>query len=91
MILTNQSSNHFIERRREHNVDEKKRIYFNAYFHVTAMMIVPASAQGNPTNPPQLKTVLATGWGHSLFLKTDATLWAWGDGNLGQLGNGLGT
>ncbi|MBA2942445.1 hypothetical protein HZF08_29655 [Paenibacillus sp. CGMCC 1.16610] len=60
-------------------------------FMLLAMMIVPASAQGNPTNPPQLKTVLATGWGHSLFLKTDATLWAWGDGNLGQLGNGLGT
>lgn len=56
-----------------------------------AMMIVPAAAHGNPTSPPQFKRILTTGWGHSLFLKTDATLWAWGDGNLGQLGNGLGT
>lgn len=59
-------------------------------FMLIAIMIVPASAQGNPANPPQLKTVLATGWGHTLFLKSDNTLWAWGDGNFGQLGNGLG-
>ncbi|MZQ82356.1 RCC1 repeat- and reductase domain-containing protein [Paenibacillus sp. 5J-6] len=57
---------------------------------LTAIMIVPASAHGNPTNPPPFKTVLTTGWGHSLFLKADDTLWAWGDANFGQFGNGPG-
>jgi alpha-tubulin suppressor-like RCC1 family protein len=31
---------------------------------------------------------LATGQNHSLALKNDGTVWAWGDGNSGQLGNG---
>jgi alpha-tubulin suppressor-like RCC1 family protein len=49
------------------------------------------SSGGSFCYKSQIKRILTTGWGHSLFLKTDATLWAWGDGNFGQLGNGLGT
>ncbi|NOV00989.1 RCC1 domain-containing protein [Paenibacillus planticolens] len=69
----------------------KKGVISLLTFMLIAMLVVPAgTALGNPTNPPQLKTVLTTGWGHSLFLKADDTLWAWGDGNFGQLGNGSG-
>ena len=31
---------------------------------------------------------VAAGWGHSLFVKTDGTLWAAGDNQWGQLGDG---
>lgn len=33
-------------------------------------------------------TDLATGWDYSLGLKTDGTVWTWGDNTQGQLGNG---
>jgi alpha-tubulin suppressor-like RCC1 family protein len=33
-------------------------------------------------------TAIAGGWQHSLALKSDATVWAWGAGFLGQLGDG---
>jgi alpha-tubulin suppressor-like RCC1 family protein len=32
-------------------------------------------------------TALAVGWGHTLALKTDGTVWAWGYNAWGQLGN----
>jgi alpha-tubulin suppressor-like RCC1 family protein len=34
---------------------------------------------------------VACGYGHTLALKTDGTVWAWGLNNSGQLGNGLKT
>lgn len=33
-------------------------------------------------------TALAAGWGHTLALKTNGTVWAWGDNHYGQLGDG---
>ncbi len=33
-------------------------------------------------------TQIAGGWGHSLALKSDGTVWAWGANNAGQLGDG---
>ena len=33
-------------------------------------------------------TAIAAGSGHSLALKSDGTLWAWGDNSYGQLGDG---
>src|SRR6266446_10181 len=33
-------------------------------------------------------TAIAVGGQHSLALKSDGTVWAWGDNDLGQLGNG---
>ena len=33
-------------------------------------------------------TEIAGGWGHSLFLKSDGSLWAMGDNNYGDLGDG---
>ncbi len=45
------------------------------------------------TNQPQLiiasnVTAIAGGYGHSLFLKSDGSLWAMGDNDFGQLGDG---
>ena len=31
---------------------------------------------------------IAAGWGHSLALKSDGTVWAWGSNGAGELGNG---
>src|SRR5437588_12440166 len=33
-------------------------------------------------------TAISTGQGHSLALKSDGTVWAWGDNNTGQAGDG---
>ena len=33
-------------------------------------------------------TQLSAGWKHSLALRSDHTVWAWGDGTLGAVGNG---
>ncbi len=34
---------------------------------------------------------IAAGWNHSIAIKTDGSLWAWGDNNYGQLGDGTNT
>ena len=34
-------------------------------------------------------TAAEAGYGHTLVIKTDGTLWVWGDNSYGQLGNGL--
>jgi alpha-tubulin suppressor-like RCC1 family protein len=31
---------------------------------------------------------ISAGWGHSLAVKTDGSLWAWGQNGFGQLGDG---
>ena len=36
---------------------------------------------------PAIKTI-AAGSGHTVALKTDGSLWAWGDNTYGQLGDG---
>jgi len=33
-------------------------------------------------------TIIAAGWAHSMALKNDGTLWAWGNNQYGQLGDG---
>ena len=42
---------------------------------------------GGRLSAPDIKT-LAGGANHSLALKTDGTVWAWGRNNVGELGNG---
>jgi hypothetical protein len=44
-----------------------------------------ATTTANASTP-----AVAAGSGHSLLLKTDGTLWAWGRNDLGQLGDGTG-
>ena len=34
---------------------------------------------------------IAAGWNHSLALKSDGTVWAWGLNSFGQLGPGAGS
>src|SRR5262249_56532026 len=36
-------------------------------------------------------TAIAAGGGHTLALKSDGTIWAWGDNTYGQLGDGSNT
>jgi alpha-tubulin suppressor-like RCC1 family protein/N-acetylneuraminic acid mutarotase len=45
---------------------------------------LPPSLLPNPTN---VRAVVA-GWAHNLAVKDDGTVWAWGDNNIGQLGQG---
>ena len=51
----------------------------------TANAIYPS-----PTHLPNLSNVkaVAANYAHSLALKNDGTVWAWGDNNYGQLGDG---
>lgn len=51
----------------------------------TRSYFVPATA-GFP--PVRGTHAIAGGAGHALALKTDGTLWSWGDNGLGQFGNG---
>ena len=36
-------------------------------------------------------TAIAAGFGHGLVLRSDGTVWAWGDNTYGELGDGTGT
>jgi alpha-tubulin suppressor-like RCC1 family protein len=47
------------------------------------------SGQTTPAQVPGLSDVVAVaaGWEHSLALKLDGTVWAWGSNHFGQLGN----
>jgi alpha-tubulin suppressor-like RCC1 family protein len=50
------------------------------------------SVVGSITNPVQVAGIsgistVAAGWEHSLALKTDGTVWAWGDNYYGQVGD----
>ncbi|NOK38261.1 kelch-like protein [Corallococcus exercitus] len=49
------------------------------------------SIQGGSTCAAGLVTRLAAGYGHTLALKQDGTLWAWGINDEGQLGDGTTT
>ncbi|MET0553063.1 MAG: chitobiase/beta-hexosaminidase C-terminal domain-containing protein, partial [Vicinamibacteria bacterium] len=40
---------------------------------------------------PNSVASITSGWNHTLALRTDGTVWAWGANNVGQLGNGGGT
>ena len=58
---------------------------------------IASDAPGSPNTVPLsgiatvAGTAAATGWDHTLTLKTDGTLWAWGDNTYGQLGDGTTT
>lgn len=45
----------------------------------------------SPTQVPWLTsaTAVGAGWAHSAALRSDGTVWSWGRGTSGQLGNGL--
>jgi len=52
----------------------------------------PPSGHGNVTTPTQVPgltgiTAVAAGHDHSLALRSDGTVWAWGDNTYGELGN----
>ncbi|HWJ02650.1 MAG TPA: hypothetical protein VNU93_03150, partial [Verrucomicrobiae bacterium] len=40
------------------------------------------------TNQPVMYTAVVSGMGHTLALRSDGTVWAWGNNDNGQLGNG---
>jgi len=44
-----------------------------------------------PWSMKMVDTKMAAGYSHSLIIKTDNTLWAWGSNSYGQLGNGTKT
>jgi alpha-tubulin suppressor-like RCC1 family protein len=50
---------------------------------MTPFMVTPASAAKKFTEP-----MVAAGYHHSLALRDDGTVWAWGNNEVGQLGNG---
>ena len=43
---------------------------------------------GGSPPPAGPESFVAVGWGHSLAVREDGTVWAWGDGGYGQLGDG---
>lgn len=47
---------------------------------------LPAPVQGLPTDGSIVK--VSAGYGHSLALRSDGTVWAWGENGFGQLGRG---
>lgn len=51
-----------------------------------AAMLLLASCGNTP--PPPRVTAIAAGDAHTLALKNDGTVWAWGSGGLGELGTG---
>ena len=51
-------------------------------------VLCTALSLNGQTPPPPTYTSLATGSYHSLAVKGDGTVWAWGYGGQGQLGNG---
>jgi len=56
----------------------------------TVLFNAPTSASSiiNVINVATAQCMIAAGAGHSLALKEDGSVWAWGYNNLGQLGNG---
>ncbi len=48
--------------------------------------VIPAPAAGTPTN-----VQVVAGNGHNIVVKSDGTLWSWGNNEFGQLGDGTGT
>ncbi|HET7487053.1 MAG TPA: hypothetical protein VFJ85_03935, partial [Acidimicrobiales bacterium] len=50
--------------------------------------VVPALVSGLGPNTLNPVIDIAAGWNHSLALKADGTVWAWGSNSNGQLGNG---
>src|SRR5206468_11465878 len=54
-----------------------------------------ATTKANPS-PAQVSglsgvTAIAAGWYHSLVLRNDGTVWAWGNNSNGELGNDINT
>jgi len=64
----------------------KGRIFWRCSVVLALMLLWPALAAAKAKAP-----VLAAGEYHSLTIRADGTLWAWGRNNLGQLGLGADT
>lgn len=54
---------------------------------VAGRTVVITQAPGTPSRPSTASYAISTGGGHTLALKSDGTLWAWGLNTQGQLGD----
>ena len=59
-------------------------IYSIIFSIFSLFLITPAQAEKKSTKIE----VVSAGYSHSLGIKSDGTLWAWGDNTYGQLGDG---
>ena len=62
-------------------------IYSITFLIFSLFLITPAQAEKKSTKDQ----IISAGNNHSLSVKSDGTLWAWGRNNYGQLGDGTTT
>ncbi|MCL1865473.1 MAG: RCC1 domain-containing protein, partial [Spirochaetes bacterium] len=64
--------------------------YFISVYVILLVLLTLSSCEDNSGGPEffnDVNTVYA-GYGHTAAIKTDGSLWAWGQNNYGQLGDG---